>query len=165
MEIDGSVAPIHIGEVTLLCFIAYFIDFGRSRTRKASFLCKKVGFLKIGISKVLQNMQESLNFDVFGSINVSSKLKNKRKTLSKTKTVRYVSKKCGQTENLIPRSNNRRFGSANPYRRGHFALFYCIIHRFLTFMERKTYIFMQFSWFFDVHGTENLHFYAVFLVF
>ena len=122
-KVDGLGAPVHIGEVIFVCFIAYFIDSGRSRTpkpfvycrihrfwtckgaksfhllhessildvqgrqnlifiarfndlrrsrtQKPSFLCKKVGFLKMAISKVLQNMHDSLNFHVFASINIT----------------------------------------------------------------------------------------------
>ena len=133
---------------------------GRSRTPKPSFLCRKVGFLKMAISKVLQNMHDSLNFDVFASINITLNQNWKRKTLSKTNIVRYVSKKHRDSGNLFRTTENRRFGSARPYRRGHFCLFYCIFHWFGTFKDAKTFCLLQDSSILDVQGRQKLSFIA-----
>ena len=136
------------------------MDLERSRTPKPSFLCRKVGFLKMANSKVLQNMHDSLNFHVFASINITPNQNWKRKTLSKTKQMLYESKKHRHSGNLFPRIENRRFSSARPYRRGHFRLFYCIFHWFGTFKDAKTFCLLQDSSILDVQGRQKLSFIA-----
>ena len=110
-------------------------------------------------------MHDSLNFDVFASINITLNQNWKRKTLSKTKKLLYVSKKHRHSGNLFPTNENRRFGSARPYRRGHFCLFYCIIHWFGTFKDAKTFIFMQESWIFENGNFKSIIKYAWFFEF